>query len=411
MAAPASRVERDLLGELEIDAAALYGVHTARAVQSLSFSGRRLADYPRYLHALVAVKQAAARANRDAGVLDSGLAGAIENACAALRAGRHQNQFPVDLLAGGGGIAVNMNVNEVIANLANEALGGARGVYEPVHPKLHVNASQSTADVCHSATRLAILDHWTDLHRALKGCGAAVRAKADALRPVMTMSRTCLRDGFAVSLGDLFGGFAAAIERRTAELDRAVQAFRQVNLGGTVIGSGTGAPPAYCAVVVHHLSEIAGTQLTRRANLYDAAQNIDDLAAVSAQAALLASVLIKVAQDLRLLASGPAGGFGEIDLPAVQEGSSFFPGQINPVVPETVLQCCFQVLACDRAVQLSCARGELYLNVFEGLAAVNLFDALAMLTGAVPLLVRCVTGLTANEERCRELAERARDSS
>ena len=411
MAAPRSRVERDLLGELEIPAAALYGVHTARAIRSLSVSGRRLGDWPAYVRSLAAVKQAAARANRDARVLTASLASAIEDACLALRAGEHRDQFPVDLLAGGGSIAANMNLNEVIANLANEALGGRRGAYEPIHPKTHVNASQSTADVCHTAVRLTVLTLWTDLQRALSDCGAALRAKAAELRPITTMSRTCLQDGFAVSLGELFGGFAAAAERRDAELDRAIHTLRHVNLGGTVIGSGTGAPDEYRAVVLEHLSEIAGTELARRANLYDAAQNIDDLAAASAQLALLANVLIKISQDLRLLASGPTGGFGEIRLPAVQDGSSFFTGKINPVVPETVLQCSVQVLACDRAVQLACERGELYLNVFEGLAALNLFDALTVLAKAIRLLVTCVSGLHANGERCAELAARARDSS
>ena len=408
MAAPPNRIERDALGEVEIAADALYGAQTARAVAALSFSGRRLCDYPRYVAALTVVKQAAARANRDAGVLDETRARAVEDACVAARSERHRGQFPVDVLAGGGSIAINVNVNEVIANLANQIVGGTLGVYEPIHPKAHVNASQSTADVCHTAVRLAVLDSAADLLRGLSDCGEAVRAKAEALRPITTMSRTCLQDGFPVSLGELFGGWATALARRTVELDRAIQALRQVGLGGTVIGSGDGAPAAYRAVVIDHLSEIAGTRLVRRANLYDAAQNIDDLAAVSAQLALLADALSKIAQDLRLLASGPIGGFGEVTLPAVQEGSSFFAGKINPAVPETVMQCGFQVLACDRAVQLAYGRGELYLNVFEGVAAVNLLDAVTMLTRAVPLLAGCVSGLTANEKRCRELAAQAR---
>ncbi|MBI1813734.1 MAG: aspartate ammonia-lyase [Deltaproteobacteria bacterium] len=403
--ASATRIERDLIGELALPADALFGIHSQRALLNCSFSQHRLSDYPVYVRSLAQVKRAAARANRTAGVLDERLANAIEAACETLIAGRYLDQFPVDLLAGGGGIAVNMNVNEVIANLANEALGGRRGVYDPVHPKQHVNASQSTADVCHTATRLALLDQWVGLQRALDACGVALRAKATEFAPVMTLSRTCLQDGLAVSMGELFGGYAALLGRRTTELARTVEALRQVNLGGTVIGSGDGAPDAYRAAVLPALNDITGQQLTARENLYDAAQNIDDLASVSTQLALLADSMMKIAQDLRLLSSGPDGGFGELRLPAVQEGSSFFAAKINPVVPETMLQCGFQVLACDRAVQLALERGELHLNVFEGVAAVNLFDAFAMLTNGVTLFAeRCVSGIRVNEERCRALA-------
>jgi aspartate ammonia-lyase len=399
------RIERDLVGELAVPGDALFGIHSQRAMLNLSFSRHRLSDYPAYVRSLAQVKRAAARANRTAGVLDERLANAIEAACDTLIAGRHLDQFAVDLLAGGGGIAVNMNVNEVIANLANEALGGRRGVYDPVHPKQHVNASQSTADVCHTATRLALLDQWVGLQRALDACAAALRAKASEFAPVMTLSRTCLQDGLPVPMGELFGGYTVLLARRAAELARTVAALHQVNLGGTVIGSGDGAPAGYRAAVLPALNDITGQRLVARENLYDAAQNIDDLAAVSAQLALLADGLMKIAQDLRLLSSGPDGGFGELRLPAVQEGSSFFAAKINPVVPETMLQCGFQVLACDRAVQLAFERGELYLNVYEGVAAVNLFDAFAMLSNSVTLFAeRCVSGIRVNEERCRALA-------
>ena len=319
MAAPRSgiaRVERDALGEVEVPGAGLYGIHTVRAV-TLAASDRRLRHHPAFLHALAAVKHAAARANRDAGVIPAEMGRAIEAACVEIASGKYDEQFPVDLLTGGGGIGINMNVNEVIANLANEALGGVRGTYEPIHPKTHVNASQSTADVCHTATRLAILRCWSPLAGSLSECVRTLQAQAGELRPIITMSRTCLQDGFAVSLGELFDGFAAVVERRRSECDRSMQALRQVNLGGTVIGSEAGAPAAYRAVVLTHLTEITGAPLVHRTNLYDAAQNLDDLAAVSAHLALLAQALIKTAQDLRLLASGPRGGFGEIVLPVV----------------------------------------------------------------------------------------------
>jgi aspartate ammonia-lyase len=406
---PGTRIEKDLLGELAVPADALYGVQTVRAIENLSFSGRILGNYPDYIRALATVKKAAARANRDAHVIDARRQGAIERACDALIRGEHLAQFPIDLLAGGGSIAVNMNVNEVIANLAGEYLGGARGTYQPVNPKLHVNASQSTADVCHTAIRITVLSRWSGLRRVLGRCVGAFRAKAADLRSVITISRTCLRDASRVSLGELFGAHAEAIERRAGELAQSVRALARINLGGTAIGSGSGASAIYRRMIVKHLNEVSGLKLTLRRNLYDAAQNMDDLAAVSAQLAMLAEVLIKVAQDLRLLASGPDGGFGEIILPAVQEGSSFFPGKINPVIPETMLQCCFQVLGCERATRLALERGELNLNVFEGAAAANLFDAIDMMQQSLALFVeRCVSGIAANRKRCRELASRGR---
>lgn len=408
-APPGTRIEKDLLGERAVPADALYGIHTVRAVENLRFSGRTLANYPGYIHALAIVKKAAARANRDAHVIDARRQDAIERACDALIRGEHLTHFPIDMLAGGGSIAVNMNVNEVIANLASEHLGGARGTYQPVHPKAHVNASQSTADVCHTAVRMTVLSRWSGLRRVLSQCVATFRKKAEELRPVLTISRTCLQDASPVSLGELFGAHAEVIARRTGELAQTMKALTRINLGGTAIGSGSGASVPYRHAILKRLNEVAGQKFTLRPNLYDAAQNIDDLGAVSAQLAMLAEVLIKIAQDLRMLASGPNGGFGEIILPAVQEGSSIFPGKINPVIPETMIQCCFQVLGCERVARLALERGELNLNVFEGAAAANVFDAIDMMERSVALFSdRCVSGITANKKRCRELAACAR---
>ena len=402
------RRERDLLGELTVPAHALYGIHTIRSLNNLSFSGRKLGDYPAYVGALAMVKKAAARANREAAVLPARVARAIENACDALIGGEHLDEFPVDMLAGGGEIAVNMNVNEVLANLANQSLGARRGDYAPVHPKTHVNASQSTSDVCHSAARIALVQMWQALESALDACTAALDASAREFAPVVTLARTCLRDAETTSLGEFFGGQAQAVRRRARELGRSIGLLRRINLGGTAIGSGRGAPPAYRARILRHAREITGIALRTRANLYDAAQNLDDLGAVAAQLALLAEVLIKIAADLRLLSSGPDGGFGELNLPAVQEGSSFFSGKINPAVPETMLQCCFQVLGCERSVRLALERGELNLNVFGAAAVTNLFDMISMLHRALVLLVeQCLRGTTANTERCRNLATRA----
>jgi aspartate ammonia-lyase len=228
--------------------------------------------------------------------------------------------------------------------------------------------------------------------------------KAAELQPVVTIARTCLQDAEPVSLGELFDGHAEALARRTGELERAIAALAKINLGGTAIGSGSGASATYRRTVVKHLNKIAGRRFSLRTNLYDAAQNIDDLAAVSAQLAMLAEVVIKIAQDLRLLASGPGGGFGE-----VQEGSSFYPGKINPVIPETMMQCCFQVLGRERATRLALERGELNLNVFEGSAAANIFDAMDMMRRSIETFVeRCLKNIVANKKRCRELVSQSR---
>jgi len=398
--AEAKRVEADRLGALELPVDALAGIHSERARRHLGFSGRRLGDYGELVRALARVKQAAARANRAAGRLGAREADAIETACQTLAAGQAAEALGVDPLAGGGGIAVNMNVNEVIAGLARRA-----GVV--LDPKRHVNASQSTADVCHTAQRLAVLERWGALAPALAELVGALRAQAEAGRAVPTIARTCLRDGLATTLGTLFEGHAAALARRSEALRRSIDALRAVNLGGTVIGSGEGAPAAYRERVLGELATLCGLALSPRASLYDAAQNADDLGAVSAELAALARELIKLAGDLRLLASGPATGFGEIDLPPVIEGSSFFAGKSNPVVPETLLHCAFQVLGCDRAAQAALEHAELHLNVFEAVAAVNVLDALSMLARAVPHAAACVRGLHADAERCREHAERA----
>jgi aspartate ammonia-lyase len=407
MGATHARVERDSLGEVGLPAGALYGAHTARALRTLCFSGRTLGDYPAFLRALAMVKKAAARANRAAGVIAGDHADAIEAACDVLIEGQHREQFPVDVLGGGGWIGVNMNVNEVVANLANQHFGATPGTYAPVHPKTHVNASQSTADVCHTAIRLAVLAVGDDLQVVLSACEAALQRKAVDLRPLTTLSRTCLQDGLPVSLGDCFGAYASVVARRQRGLRDSLGAL-QINLGGTVIGSGSGAPAAYRQAVPRILAALSGRDLAVRADLYDAAQHIDDLVGVSSQLALLAEVLIKLAQDLRLLSSGPRGGFGEIVLPATQEGSSFFPGKINPVVPETLLHACFEVLGCDRVAHLALERGEPNLNVFESAAGINVLDAMGMLTRALGVFVaHCLVDLRANEARCAELAGQA----
>lgn len=400
-----SRFEEDAFGRVELPDGALYGVQTLRSVVNLTFSGRTIADYPDYVSALAEVKRSAARANERAGYLTRSLTQAIEEACEEIKQGCHRDQFIVDPYHGGGSIGSNMNMNEVVANLANEILGGQPGDYKPVHPSDHVNASQSTSDACHTALRIAVVRSGTRLDAELKRLVESIELQSAELMRVPTITRTCLQDGMQDTLGTMFAGYAYGLRRRMGQLSAAVDSLHAVNLGGTVIGSGVGASDGYRARIMDALNEVTGLSLRHRDNLYDAAQNMDDLAAVSSELQLLSGLLIKIAKDFRLLSSGPEAGFGELRLPAVQAGSSFFPGKINPVVPETLIQCCFQVIGLDRSVQASLEHGELNLNVWEGLAGFNVLDMMSMLERAIGKFTdRCVSGIEADADRCRELS-------
>lgn len=399
------RVESDIFGELEIPREALFGVNTQRTVQNLSFSGRTLSKYPEYIQTLCLVKKAAATANVEAGILSEEVYNAISFACTEISSGIHNGHFPVDMLHGGGGIGVNMNINEVIANVANEYLGGERGTYSPVHHVEHVNASQSTSDVCHTSIRMAILVSYQSLKRQIESLIEAIEDKVVEFQEVTTISRTCLQDGIRIKVGESFSGYAAGFKRCSIGIADSMNALYQVNLGGTVIGSGRGAPVTYRDVVVERLSDISGLPLKLRANLFDAAKNIDDLARVSGELRIFASSLIKMAKDFRLLSSGPEAGFAEFQLPAIQAGSSFFPGKVNPVLPETLIQCGFQIIACDRAVQATLEHGELDLNVFEGAAGANLLEAMKMLECTLMNFTSgCIRGMELNRQRCEELS-------
>ncbi|MEK4534585.1 lyase family protein [Peribacillus sp. FSL K6-1552] len=399
------RTERDYFGKVDIPKNALYGIQTLRTVQNLSFSGQLLKNFPEYIVSLAMVKKAATLANVEAGILAPSIGTAIVNACDQLIHGNYQDHFIVDIMHGGGGIGTNMNVNEVLANLANESLEGTLGVYTPVHPIDHVNASQSTSDVCHTSIRLAIVRCFEGLDNELTKMHNTMDKKSQEFVGVTTISRTCLQDAMRVQLGDVFSGYASVLKRRHNSLKESIMSLLTVNLGATVIGNGVGASEKYKEVVIGKLREVTNMNVTIRDNLFDAAQNIDDLGHMSKQLSLLATSLIKVAKDLRLLSSGPEAGFSEITLPSVQAGSSFFPGKVNPVIPETMIQSCFQVLGCDRVVQAALEHGELDLNVFEGMAGANILNGLHMLTNSVYSFTElCLKDITSNEERCRELS-------
>ena len=371
----------------------LWGPETERARAVLSFSGRTLGSFPSLVRALGSVKVAAAKANASAGTLDPAAATAVETAARRLRDGQLNEHLVVDPLGGGGGIGVHQNVNEVLATIAG--CGPAE-----------VGASQSTADVCHTAARLAVLDDADKLDAAVVALVAELTATAGRFDGVETLARTCLQDGLAVPARLLFDGAAAAAERRRTRLCSALESLNQVVLGATVIGTGTGAAPAYRAAVVGVLSVVTGRPLTAHAQPASALQYGDDLADVSGSLVGLAAVLAKLAQDLRLLSSGPAGGFGELRLPKVMDGSSFFIDKNNPVVPETMIQAALAVNGLDATVRAAAGRAELHLHGYDLTAAVALMDALAMLTRAVNLLrLHALAELTLDEDRCAQLAE------
>ena len=392
-----TRFKKDLLGSIELPSEALYGANTARALRSFPPDRlRTVADYPELVDALLRIKWAAAAVNRRIGDLDEARAQAIIASARALLVDRSAADFPLCHLHGGGGTAVNMNVNEVLANCAEERLGGRRGEYRHVHPNDHVNLHQSTNDVYPTACHMAVMS-------AARPFADVLSELADTLDGLIRqvgnhgrLARTCLQDAVEVTYGDLFGSYAALVRRSRTRFRAAAAALHAVNLGGTIVGRTEDAPPAYRASIIEGLREVTGDAGYRAAeNLFDAAQNPDDMVAVSSALDLLARSLIKISQDLRLLSSGPEAGLGEIRLPPIEAGSSIMPGKINPVIPESVIQCCFQVIGRHHACAEGLNHGELDLNIWESSMVFSVLDAMELLTHASRLLMdRCLSGLT-----------------
>ncbi|MCU1499271.1 MAG: ansB [Acidimicrobiales bacterium] len=381
-----------------------WGERTAHAVEVLSFSGRRLGDLPTLAAAFGAVKVATARANGIAGVLPPPVADALARAAAELAAGAHLDQLVADPLAGGGGIAVHLNVNEVIADLAADRLGRA----EPLDPRRVVGASQSTADVCHVAARLAVIEAVEDLLAAADAVVAGLVSTADRFGDSPTLSRTCLRDGLAVPARFLVDGWVGALRRRRASLAVAAEPLHSVVLGATVIGDGAGAPPAYREVVVHELIAVTGRPLRRHQCPASALEHSDDLVDVAAEVAAMAAVGAKVARDLRLLGSGPAGGLGEIVLPSLVAGSSSFAAKVDPVGPETLLAASAVTDGCLAAARSAAGLAELHLQVFDLSAAVPTLDGTTVLARAFEQFAgHTVGGIELDRERCAALATAA----
>jgi len=400
------RIERDPLGELEVPATALYGVQTERARRNFPISG--LKPLAAFVDAVVAIKKAAALTHRDTGRLDAKLADAIIRAADEVLGGQHRDQFVVDVYQAGAGTSHNMNVNEVLANRANELLGGQRGAYQPVHPNDHVNMAQSTNDVIPTAIRLGALARLGGLLAALDGLADAFAAKGKAFDAIMKSGRTHLQDATPIRLGQEFTAYANTIRRNRARIERAADDLRDLGIGGTAVGTGLNAEPRYPALVVKHLNAMTGLALRAGADRVQLMQSLGDVAAFSGALRAFAIDLSKIANDLRLLASGPRTGLAEILLPAVQPGSSIMPGKVNPSIAEMVNQVCFQVMGNDQTVALAAEAGQLELNVMMPVIAHNLLFAMEITTTAVTVLnERCVAGIQADEAACAHWLERS----
>ena len=402
----ATRIERDSLGEVRVPAEAYYGAQTERAAENFPVSGLK-APAP-LVAATVLVKQACARANASLDRLDPVVANAIIEAADEILAGRFRDQFIVDVYQAGAGTSHNMNTNEVLANRAAEILGEPRGVYSRVHPTDHVNMGQSTNDVFPTATRVAILLVLPEVLDAARGLGDALDRKASAFAHILKTGRTHLQDAVPITLGQEFSGYAANLRHAADELVRGAASLHELNLGATAVGTGLNAGDDFAAASVANLSKATGLQLRPARNRFRVTQSMGDVLAYSGALRRLAVELDKVASDLRLLSSGPRAGIAEIQLPAVQPGSSIMPGKVNPSVPEMVNQVCHQVLGCDAAILAASVSGQLELNVMMPVIAWNALHASGLLAKAMDILTtRCVNGIQADEARCRELLDRS----
>ena len=399
-----TRQEHDLLGDRLVPYEAYYGVQTLRGMENFNISGVTLNFFPALIEALALVKKAAALANRDLGLLEPGVAGAIVAACDDLAQGKLHNHFTVDMIQGGAGTSTNMNANEVIANRALELLGREKGDYAACHPNNHVNLSQSTNDAYPTAVKIALINSNARLVEGLETLIQSFDAKAREFSRVIKMGRTQLQDAVPMTLGQEFGAYAATLREEVERLQQNARLFLEVNMGATAIGTGINSDPDYPPRVITHLREVTGLPIVNSANLVEATQDTGAFIMYSAAVKRLAVKLSKICNDLRLLSSGPRTGINEINLPPMQPGSSIMPGKVNPVIPEVVNQIAFKVIGNDLTVTLASEAGQLELNVMEPVIVYSLFESIEMLkNGMATLKRRCVDGITANEERCLAL--------
>jgi aspartate ammonia-lyase len=406
MTTHAYRVEHDLLGDRQVPAQAYYGIHTLRALENFPISGTPISAYPEFIDALACVKQAAAHANQELGQLDERHAGAIIQACRNIRAGELHDEFVVDVIQGGAGTSTNMNANEVIANRGLELLGYEKGEYQHLHPMDHVNLSQSTNDVYPTAINIALRFGLDRLLVAMAELRKEFELKAEAFADVIKMGRTQMQDAVPMTLGQEFSTYAVMLHEDEQRLREAAVLIQEVNLGATAIGTGINTEPEYAALACRYLADISEVPVILSHNLIEATQDAGAFVQLSGVLKRIAVKLSKTCNDLRLLSSGPRAGFGEINLPPVQAGSSIMPGKVNPVIPEVVNQVAFEVIGNDVTVSFAAEGGQLQLNAFEPIIAHSLFKSLTHLRQAcLTLAHRCVHGITANRERLRRMVE------
>lgn len=398
------RIEKDSIGTKDIPEDVYYGVQTLRAAENFHITGLTL--HKEIITSLAYIKKAAAITNCEVGVLDKKIANAIVQACDEIIAGQHREHFIVDPIQGGAGTSINMNANEVIANRAIEILGGEKGDYSIVHPNDHVNYGQSTNDVIPTAGKMTTLRLLKDAKRQLLRLYEALVKKASEFDHVIKMGRTQMQDAVPIRLGQEFRAYSVAIMRDIKRIDKDMEEMRTVNMGGTAVGTGINADESYLKRIVPNLVEVSDMEFVQAFDLIDSTQNLDSFVAVSGSIKACAVTLSKIANDLRLMSSGPRAGFGEINLPAKQNGSSIMPGKVNPVIPEVINQVAFYIIGNDLTITMAAEGGQLELNAFEPIIFHSLFQSIDSLTASVQTFVdNCISGITANEDRCRYLVE------
>ena len=397
-----TRREHDLLGERDVPFEYYYGIQTLRAIENFNISGVTLNFFPALIEALALVKEAAAEANFELGLIDSATKEAIVKACSEIVNGKYHNHFVVDMIQGGAGTSTNMNANEVIANRAIEIRGHEKGEYQYCHPNNHVNLSQLTNDAYPTAVKIALINSNKKLVAVLETLIESFRSKADEFSKVIKMGRTQLQDAVPMTLGQEFEAYAVTLGEEVDRLNQNAKLFLEVNMGATAIGTGINSEPGYTDKVIVHLKRVTGLDIVLASNLIEATQDTGSFVMYSSAVKRLAVKLSKICNDLRLLSSGPRTGINEINLPPMQPGSSIMPGKVNPVIPEVVNQIAFKVIGNDLSVTLAAEAGQLELNVFEPLIVQSIFESIEMLkNGMNTLKYRCIDGITANEDRCR----------
>lgn len=400
------RIEQDYLGEMRVPLDAYYGVQTARAIENFPISGQTA--QPIFTMAMVSIKKAAAMVNVELGCLDSKIGNMIILACDRILNGEFQNQFLVDVYQAGAGTSHHMNVNEIIANVAIEMLGGVKGDYSVVHPNDHVNYGQSTNDVYPTAMRIAAIQLSKKLVKNLFALTETFKQKAKSLDSVVKSGRTHLQDAAPIRVGQEFSGYADSLLKATRGIEKANESLKEFGIGGSAVGTGINTHPEYAGRVVEKLRKIVNLDIKESKNRFEAMQSNAPFVELSGAIRTLAVELIRIVNDLRLMNSGPNTGLAEIELPAVQPGSSIMPGKVNPVIAEMTNMVCFSVIGNDLSIVLAAQAGQFELNVMMPLIQYKLLDSIFILTNATKILdEKCISGLTVNEKRCQDYAMRS----